>query len=110
MECRAAANYAKAMDEICRDPAKRRDMLWCLAQLKDDQEQVRHLEKMDPTVRERMRAAEAELWRDGYRLDTAEGRAAGYGKLCEQRSPQTLAERCDCEKCVGERAEPAGID
>ena len=41
MECKAAANYARAMDEICRDPAKRRDVLWCLAQLKDDQEQVR---------------------------------------------------------------------
>ena len=105
MECKAAANYARAMDEICRDPAKRRDVLWCLAQLKDDQEQVRHLEAMDPTVRVRMRAAEAELWREGYRLDTPDGRAAGYAKLYEARSPNAMAEQCGCERCAGGKAE-----
>lgn len=84
-----ALNDATILESICKDPALRRQFLWLRAREKGDVETARDLEAVDPTLRTRVAALQADFIARGGRLDTPEQRREGFGRMQDE-----LFERC----------------
>ncbi|MBI4700970.1 MAG: hypothetical protein HY744_07395 [Deltaproteobacteria bacterium] len=85
--------WTLALDRICGDDQARRELLWLRAHESGDGRAAELLERIDPTLRERMRSVEAEYLARGFELDSPESRRHGYGRMyddCYRRHARRL--------------------
>ena len=69
------------LDALCKDPDARRELLWLRAKEKEDDESLRSLERVDPTLRGRL----ADVARRVEAEDDDRERSEAWGREWDER-------------------------
>ena len=85
-------DYASALDRIAADSHRRRELLWLLAKLKDDDETSKDLESVEPGLALHMRELVSDFSARGERLETPRERRDAFERLYRERFEHHAAE------------------
>lgn len=93
-------------ESLAGDPQARRELLWLMAKLDDDQQRARELEGLDTGIRRRLAPLVAKCWHALHARN--DGSTAGrelYARAWSERFAHHAARhrgaRCGCSQCCG---------
>jgi hypothetical protein len=102
----ASDDDVRTQDSLARDPLARRELLWLMAKLDDDQPRARELEGLDAGIRRRLAPLVSRCWHALHARN--DGSTAGrelYARAWTERFAHHAARyrgvRCSCAQCRG---------